>query len=95
MKLGSHYGGVLFPSDEGSAGVETLVILLDGTDLAEVVEVARQVPSSDQYVVSFGVDAELVAQQFGGSRFVSLGDVDGLHGFKRVTALLDGDEDSG
>jgi CDGSH-type Zn-finger protein len=89
LKLASHYEGVLFPTEEGSESVELLVILVDGTDLDEVVETVPSIEADERCVISFAVGAELLGEPLAGSQLVTLDDVDALQAFKKVVEVLE------
>jgi TIR domain len=89
LKLSAHFGGLLVLPSSTRLTVDTLVTILDGTDLNRVLISNRHQRARRQIVVTLGVDPGLLATPFPQHEIHSLGDVDILQAFKRIRQLLE------
>jgi TIR domain len=89
-KLASHHQGLACLPGEPPPSVETLVTIVDGTDLDYPLQAYRQIHATDRVVVTLGVAGAVLSEVFPGSRVVDLGGQDLAQVFKRITALLQG-----
>lgn len=88
-KLAAHYQGVTCLAGEPFPALETLVIIVDGTDLEFPVEANRQIRAKQRLVVTLGIASPLLSGLFPGCQIVNLAGVDVFQSFKRICTILD------
>ncbi|HEY9841988.1 MAG TPA: toll/interleukin-1 receptor domain-containing protein [Candidatus Obscuribacterales bacterium] len=91
MKLSSHYQGLLCNSPGQAYQVETLVILVEGTELAKPLAIAAQVESRRRIVMGLGHGTALLQPLFADSEIYALAPDRIPHAFAQVKAILAGD----
>lgn len=92
LKLASHYQGTIVGPGRSATSVETLVILIDGTDLSTPAEVASRTESNRCIVVSLGVSGGLLCACFPDAEILDLGKVQVLESFHQIRRFLDSGE---
>ena len=88
-KLAAHYQGVSCLAGEPFPTLETLVIIVDGTDLDFPVEANRQIRAKRRLVVTLGIASPLLNSVFPGCQIVDLAGIDVFQSFKRIRKILD------
>jgi len=91
-KLAAHYQAALVLPGESKHVVDTLVTIVDGSDLEFPLAVQAQVQARHRMVVTLGAPGTLLQPLFTGSQLIELGrDVTVFEAFKQIRAYLDGD----
>ena len=70
--------------------VDTLVTIVDGTDLELPLAVQPEIQARHRLVVTLGVPGGLLQPVFADSQIIDMGGVTAVRAFKRICSLLDG-----
>jgi hypothetical protein len=88
-KLASHYDGALLTSQSSQIEAETLVCLLDGTDLKRTATLLEGVEAPRRLLISLGVSGHLLAPTFPGFEVHDLKEIEPLTAFARIRDILE------
>ncbi len=88
LKLASHFQGTLVTPASPLASSETLVCLVDGTDLDSVIALQKKVEASRRLLVSLGIPGGLLSQTFPDYEILSLEGAEPLKAFSFLPRRL-------
>lgn len=88
-KLASHYQAALVLPGEPHHIVDTLVTIVDGTDLQYPTAVQSQIQARQRLVVSLGAARALLQTRLMANRIVDLSHISPLQAFSQIRQLLD------
>ncbi|MEM7343280.1 MAG: toll/interleukin-1 receptor domain-containing protein [Chloroflexota bacterium] len=91
-KLASHYQAALILPGDGHYTVDTLVTIVDGTDLAIPLASQNKVQAQRRLLVTLGVEGGLLQPLFATHQIIDLGDATIFEAFKQIRLYLDEDE---
>lgn len=94
-KLAAHYQGVTCLAGEPFPALETLLIIVDGTDLEFPVEANRQIRAKRRLVVTLGIASPFLNGVFPGCQIVNLAGNNIFQSFKRIRMFLDESDGNG
>lgn len=88
-KLASHYEAALILPGEPYHAVDTLVTVVDGTDLQFPLAIQSQIQARQRWVVSLGAATTLLASQLSADKIVDLGHIPPFQAFSHIRQALD------
>ena len=90
LKLAAHFGGTVVTPADRDLKLQTLVTIVDGTDLGSALAFVAGVQVEKRILVSLGLGPDLLVQSFPDHQVLGLPEVNIFQAFKQICLFLEG-----